>query len=82
MDYYTCRNCGWYFTKKHRIIPNFCPNCKEKSYITNIDKNSYINWLNVYKYSQKFAERQDEKYADLIWRKCCMVWEYYEKNHK
>lgn len=81
MDYYTCKNCGWYFSKPSHIILRWCPNCKENQHLCKIDKQTCLNWLDVYKYSQLYQEYQTEKHFDRMYNICCMVWEHYEKTN-
>ncbi len=81
MDYYNCRNCGWYFTReKHKNLKH-CPNCKEPYYMQLIDKTMYHEWLNVYHYSNLYKEWQQDKYFDTMWKMCNMIWGYYADQH-
>jgi hypothetical protein len=82
MEYYGCRNCGWYFTKEEHKLPGCCPNCKEPFYMQEIDKTMYDEWLDIYKYSYIYSEWQQDKYFDTMWKMCNMVWDNYDSKHK
>jgi len=78
MEFYHCRNCGWFFYKKHNRLPVCCPNCKEKSFMCEADKQMYIEWLQSYRDENLYRNTYTDVDEELIWSYLNIFWRNYD----